>query len=172
MHLHAVCQYLTNYFKCSIYTVNAFCSHLHMTVMSYAFPLLFCTHFFQVVLSETYQECLALVGRSGGAERAAIARKLHLPPHLQESPDLRRLLRNAYRKYNASIMPDIFKIILLRSVLSSIHSAIRMQDCHYILAPICSCAQRSLFSRFVRRQVDNRWFRGISSQASDDPLRQ
>ena len=107
VHLHAVCQYLTNYFKCSIYTVNAFCSHLHMTVMSYAFPLLFCTHFFQVVLPETYQECLALVGRSGGAERAAIARELHLPPHLQESPDLRRLLRNTYRKYNASIMPDI-----------------------------------------------------------------
>ena len=72
-----------------------------MVVMSYAFPLFFCAHFFQIVLPETYQECLALVARSGDVERAEIARLLRFPPHLLESPDLRRLLKNAYRKYNA-----------------------------------------------------------------------
>ena len=69
-----------------------------MFVMSYAFPLFICAHFFQVVLPETYQECLALVARSGGVDRVEIARQLHFPPHLLESPDLRRFLRNAYRK--------------------------------------------------------------------------
>ena len=79
-----------NYFKSSIYTVNAFCSHLNMAVMSFAFPLknfLLCTRFCQVVLPETYQEGLALVARSGGVDRAAIARELHLPPDFNLGPD-------------------------------------------------------------------------------------
>ena len=50
------------------------------------------------MLPDTYQECLALVARSGGVDRAEIAQELHLPSHLLESPDLRRLLRNAYHK--------------------------------------------------------------------------
>ena len=56
-----------------------------MVVMSYAFPLFFCTHFFQVVLPETYQECLALVARSGGVDGAEIAQQLHSPPFAGES---------------------------------------------------------------------------------------
>ena len=102
-YVHAVCQYLYKIISnvLYIYIVNAFCSNLQMVVMSYAFPLFFCAHFFQIMLPETYQECLALVARSGDVERAEIARLLRFPPHLLESPDLRRLLRNAYRKYNA-----------------------------------------------------------------------
>ena len=37
-------------------------------------------HFFQFVLPNTYQECLALVTRSGGVDRAELARQLHFPP--------------------------------------------------------------------------------------------
>ena len=51
--------------------------NLQMVVMSYAFPLFFCANFFQIVLPDTYQECLALVARSGDVERVVIARLLH-----------------------------------------------------------------------------------------------